>query len=133
MDRAKATGDEHAEALVVVAFHGCASEDDTQPRQSLDTDAASEAGDAGGSAGSSGSLGVEASFEECYWEYQQPGCGEQAEAVCVTGVGGGCVLAFCGCDGRTFQCGCGTCQVPFAALGECEARVDDAGSDAASE
>lgn len=59
--------------------------------------------------------------DACVWLYDLPGCGAAAPPpICTEGKDDACTLPFCGCDGVTFQGGCGKSAQPFAAYGPCE-------------
>jgi hypothetical protein len=57
--------------------------------------------------------------------YDRPGCGPSAPTPrCAGDSDVGCAHLFCGCDGVTFQGGCGISPRPFANAGVCDPLAD---------
>jgi hypothetical protein len=55
-----------------------------------------------------------------YLYYTAPGCGSEAKATHLWGIQDQCADVFCGCDGATYQDGCGASWKPFLHKGPCE-------------
>jgi hypothetical protein len=74
------------------------------------------AGGTGGSggAGRGGVGGMDGESTCAIFIYTSPGCGQAAQPMCSSGVGGACASYVCGCDGQIRADWCNGSKMPFA-------------------